>query len=532
MAYTEEQRLFYSKAKEAGWEPEKIKAGIQRLGERAAAQPAPQQVMPDPNDPTRVDHGAAPDPYAQRVEEMNPAMRALMGVGGAVNNLAIGAQQLIPDALTSPEYRADLQRQAEQQKRAMAPLEATTAGQVGSIAGNVGAAIPAGMALAAAAPAGLAGAVGAGVLEGGLMGALAPTTQPGERAENIGYGSAFGGAVPVAGKAVRSLVGEGDEAVKKAAEVLKRYGVNVNTARQEGGALNKAADYIIESTPLLSNQAKKYADVKTDKVRDALFNMLGANAPKTNEEMAKITSTIGGDIGAMSKGKTVPVADIAGGVKDVMKDYKNLLPAQRNPQVMRYASQLTDLSKTKGAKLKGEAYQSIRADMASEAAKAAPEHAKALRGMVKVLDDEFAKTLKPEEAVELAAKKRQYRLAKILSGQDIKEGAMDMTKARAAIERSARKGEVMPAARELLNAADIGIPKIKAGTVASTPGVVAIGTAAVNPAIMAKALGGAGLAKALLSTGGPQRLVNSPLARKATARALKGAMQSELSDED
>jgi hypothetical protein len=507
-----------------------------------AQAPAPQQApepdinslpLPPPSDdPRKQDRGVGA--YEQRVQEMNPFMRALTGAGGAVNGLLIGAKQMIPDSLKSPEQLAQIQQEAEQHKAAMKPLEATTAGQVGSIAGNIGAAIPAGMAAAALAPAGLgvAGAVGAGALEGGLMGALAPTTKPGERAENVMWGAGGGGVVPLAGKGVRALVGQGDEAMSKAAQVLKRYGVNVPLSRQGGGGINKTADYVLENTPVISNFAKNAADTKTDKVRSALFNMVGSDVPKSNDEMAKVVSGLGQDIGNFSKGKVIPVGDIKDGVKGVMKDYKNLLPAQRNPQVMRYAAQLTNLSETKGAKLKGEAYQSIRADMANEAAKAAPEHAKALRGMVKVLDDEFSKTIKPEEAAAFAAKKRQYRLAKILDTQDMKEGAMDVNKARTAIERNARKGEVMPAARELLDAADIGIPKVRPGGVASAPGMAAVGTVLTNPAMMAKALGLSGTAKALLNTGVPQKLANSPLSRKATARALKGILQTELSDGD
>jgi len=489
--------------------------------------------VPEQTDPTKMDHGvqqaAQEKAYADKVANMGQGERALLGAGGAIHGLGIGAQQMLTQ---DPQRSWELEQQAIQQQRAMKPLEATTAGQIGAIGGNVGAAIPLGMALGAMAPAGVAGAIGAGVLEGGLMGAMAPTTKPGERAENIGYGAGFGGAVPAAGKAVRSLVGEGDVAMQKAADVLKRYGVGVSKSKQAGGGLNAASDYMIENTPIMSNIAKGAADKKVDKVRDALFNMLGTNAPKTNDEMAKITADLGADIGAMSKGKAAPVAGIKAGVDDVMKEYRQLLPAQRNPQIMKYAAQLNNISKTPGVRLKGETYQAIRSDMAADAAKAPPEHAKALRGMVKVLDDEFAKVLSPEEATALAAKKQQYRLARILGKQDIKEEAFDITKARTAVEREAKKGAVMPEARELLQAADVGIPKVKPRALTSGPVLATAGTALVNPTLVAKALGGAGLSKLLLNTGAPQRLANSPLLRKATARALKGEMQRELSDED
>lgn len=502
-----------------------------QMGEAIDSYFAQQPAAPAQPDPTRVDHGATPSPYRERIRGMNPAMQALMGVGGAVNNLVLGAQQLIPDALTSPEYRADLARQVAEQKKAMDAVENTTAGMAGSVAGNIGAAIPAGMALTAAAPAGVLGAVGAGVLEGGLMGALAPTTQPGERAENMAWGAGLGGALPAAGHGLRAAVGRGDAPVQEAAKVLERYGVNVSPSRQAGGAINDWSDRLLEKTPVISALARSSADADTDKVRSALFRMLGADTPGSNEEMAGILSRVGGDIGNITKSSSIPVGAIKPGIDEVMKSYKNLLPSQRSPQVLKYAEDLGGLSEIKGARLKGAAYQAIRSDMAAEAAGTSPEHARALRGMVKVLDDQFAKTLSPEDAATLAERKRQYRLAKVLAKQDIKAGGMDVGKARAAIERAAQKGGVMPEARDLLNAADVGIPKIKDG-MATLGGMASASAAVHNPMLMAKALAGAVGAKALLNTGMPQRLANSPLLRTATARALKGAMQRELSDEE
>ena len=152
--------------------------------------------------------------------------------------------------------------------------------------------------------------------------------------------------------------------------------------------------------------------------------------------------------------------------------------------------------------------------------------------MIKALDEQFGKVLSPEEAAALGSKKEQYRLAKALGGVDVKEGTQNLNALRRAVDKANKKGTVMSKAVELLQAADIGIPKISGNDLASTPGMAAIGSLAVNPMILVKALVGAAGSKVLLNTGGPQYLAKSPPAKTATSRALRGALQTDLSDED
>lgn len=486
---------------------------------------APPQASAAPAAPVDSLPGAIQDTLG----EMSGTEKFFAGMGGAFTGMGIGARQLAAGAMGDEQWKEQLRQEAEEHKRFTNPLGDTGAGFTGELAGNIAAAaIPGGVA-GGAARLGLPALMAAEGAAGAGMGALAPTTQEGERAENVALGGVLGGAIPAAGAGIRKLVGQADPAMQQAAKVLEKYGVKIPKADQSPGAISEASKYVMEKAPLLADWSKGRADLKNDKVRDALFKMLGSETPATNEAMTGIVQNLGSQIGAASMGKRIPVEELAPQIKDVMKAYKNLLPSQRNPQILKYGGQLMELSKVPGAKLKGEAYQAIRSDMATEAATAAPAHAKALRGMMKVLDDQFGEQLSEAEASALKKTKEQYRLAKALAKVDIKEGAMSMAKARAAVERAAKRGAVMPEARELLNAADLAIPKISSG--GGIPGIAATAGAVLAPVGALKALTlGAG-ARGVLNTGLPQKAAASRTARGLTAKALRGLNQ-EMIDED
>jgi len=505
------------------------------MQERVSPAAAPvERPAPAPVDPQAGQKAA--------LAEMGMGEKFLAGMGGSAQGLSLGAQQLFANAFQGEDRQKQLMDEVAEHKRMMAPLEDTGAGMAGSVGGNILAAIPVGMLAGAAAPAvagyaGLTGGAaelaaltGAGLTEGGIMGALAPTSKEGERTKNIAWGAGLGGAIPVAGKGVRKLVGETDPVVAKAAETLKKYGISTPKGDIAPGALSKTSDYVLENAPVINNVLKARAGGKEEKVRSALFQMLGKEVPTSGEGMEAIVKELGADIGAATAGKTASIAGAVPAIDDVVSSYSQLLPAQRNANVTKIADQLRDLSQFPGAKLKGEAYQAIRADLGHEAATAAPAHQKALFGLQKALDDEFGKVLSAEEAASLTTKKGQYRLAKALQNVPFKEGEFDLGRARSSVERVARKGKVMPEARELLQAADVAIPKIKTGL---KPGTLAEGAlAAYSLPALAKVLGAGVATKGVLNTGIPQYLAASPLVREKTAQGLRGYIQSELSDED
>lgn len=524
MAYTDEQRQFFAKAKAAGWSDDKIRAGIARLGERAPLAAVSPTQSTDPAAPT------ARSGAEQTVDEMGNLERGLVGAGGALHGLGLGAQQIWADLTGDKEAQERLRGEAAEHKRLMAPVDDTAAGFTGGIVGNAAAAAPLAMGLAATAPATLPGLVLAGGAEGLAMGALAPTTEEGERLENAAIGGTVGAVIPGAGKAVRKFVGEADPVVKRAAETLKKYGISVPKADQAPGYAGDFSKSMLENMPGINNVLAGRAADKEDIARGALFKMLGEEVPTSNEEMQAVVDRIGKKIGDASLNKRIPLKGLGTAVNRARDKYNQLLPSQQDKSILKHMAYLEDLAATPGAKLKGEAYQRIRSDLATEAARSSGEHASALRSLRDALDHQFGKTLSKEEAAAVAKNKESYQLAKALRKVDIKEGRMDLRKARARVEKAAEKAAVMPEARELLEAADVGIPKVKTGLsgAAMTQGALSL----FNPILAAKFLAGGVGTRATLNTGVPQKAASNKVVREATARALKGYTQSELSDED
>lgn len=541
MPYSDEQRQFYVKAKEAGWEPEKIRAGIARIGERAAAAGGQNQApVAAPQAPGAViprGAGTTPQPpsedaYQQALEGTSGMEKFLIGMGGAFHGMGTGAQQIYAGLTGDEAKQEELRAQAAEHKRAMAPVSDTAPGLAGEIMGNVAvAAVPGGVA-GNAARFGLPALMAAEGVAGAGMGALSATTEEGERAENALWGGALGAAIPAGGKVLRKAVGELDPAMKKAAETLAKYGIKTPKADVMPGGLSRASNVLLEKTPIVNKVAASRAAGKSDKVRTALAKMLGeTEMPTSNEAMQDVVEKIGDKIGANTKGARVAYDDIAPGIDAAMKQYNKLPKSMQSPKIRRLANELLSGSQIKGGRalMKGEAYQKIRATLAAEKASAKGANKEAIGGIIKSLDDAFDKAVPAAKAAEHATAKEQYRLAKALRRVDIKGGNLDITKARNAVETVAKRGPVMKEARDLLDAANTAIPKISEGSQAVGMGAGVL--AALNPWTLAKLLGLGVGAKTVLNTGLPQKAAQSEMARQATAKILRGVNQ-ELIDED
>lgn len=489
----------------------------------ASAPPAPNATPPGPPDYSDI-QGYNPN---WLTDDMSGVDKFRAGAGSAFAKLGLGARQLYAKAAGTPEDEARLMAEAQDQRARTEPLEDTGAGFAGNIVGNVAAAAPALL----AAPAGVPALIGAGALEGGVMGALAPETREGERAENMAWGAGIGGAIPIGGVATRKLVGEFDPVLQKAVETLKRYGVKASRGEAAPGALEGTGRKLAQNLPFVSDLMKGTYDKRRGTAAQALFKMLGKEAPTTNDEMALIVKEIGEDLAGVTKGKSADLYGIDTEINKVLSKYDDLLPSQQKAAVTKQANDILDKA-VSGKKMTGEEYQAIRSELGAEAKAAQPNHAKALRGLQKALDERFASTLSPEEAAELTSKKAQYRLANALRSVDIKDGAVDLSRARAAVERTNKKGPVMPEARELLGAVENIIPKGKAGGGQNLGGTVGAGLALMNPAAVMKGLAIGAPMHFALRSGVPQKAASSPLMRKLTAGLLKARTQAELSDEE
>lgn len=534
---TEEQRAFYTKAKAAGWEDAKIKAGLARLAERAAS---PQTALPGnapavPASGVQGTASVAPAPTGAPVDDgtawmnnYNPTQdmsmldKGLAGAGSAFHNLGVGARQLA-SGLTGEDPEA-LRAKAEADRKLQEPLLDTGAGMAGNVVGNIAAAAPlAGL----GAGAGLGARALIGAAEGTGMAALAPETREGERETNMMWGGGIGGAIPLAGAATRGLVGEVDPALRKAREVLKEYGIDTVRGAQAPGVASRTMDAVTRHIPGINTALKSRSDSKRQAATTALFNMMDEVPPSNNQELLDIINRAGERVGNVTRGKSADLYGMDSQINRVLDQYDNLLPSQQQPGVIRTANELLDLSNS-GRPLSGAAYQAIRSDLGAEAATATGGKKSALKGLKDALDRKFKETLSPDEIEQLADAESKYRLANALRNVDVQEGSIDLTKARSAVERKARKGPVLQEARDLLESVHALVPKGNAGI--TTPGAVGTGLALLNPAFIAK---GAALGLPLrgaLATGLPQDLASSQTANTLLSRLLRGYTQSEISN--
>lgn len=454
------------------------------------------------------------------VENYNPAAempapaRFAAGYGGAIPDLVRGAKQIFTG---EDNFEEEKTRRAAMEKLGLA-------GTLGNVAGNIAAAVPATMSASASVPAAMA----VGAAEGGVMGALAPTAAEGQRESNIKWSAGIGGLAPGAGNVARKVVGEVDPALVHAKKILKEYGIKMSPGSTAPGALSTAMDSVTRHIPLVNATLKKGYDKKRGKASDALFDMLGTKTPTNNQELLDVIEAAGENIGKITKGKTADLSGIDNSIYSVLNEYGQLLPGQQSSTIGKLANDLLDISNS-GQGLSGKAYQAIRSDLGAEAATATPSKAGALRGLQRALDEKFKDVLSPDELEKLAGAREKYRLANSLRSLDIKDGKIDLSKARTAVEKKARSGPVMPEARDLLQSVEDLIPKGASGL---TPqGAFGAGMATMAPSVLIKALALGIPTKYALNSGAPQFLANNKTARAAMSRALRGSMQSNLSGE-
>jgi hypothetical protein len=480
-----------------------------------SAQPAPSSAP--------YDDGTAWMENYDPTQDMSGMERFVTGFDKGVTNLGQGAKQLALDTLGIGDAEAR-RKEVEDMKRRDQPLTDTGAGMAGNI---VGSAVPLLPAAAFGGGAGLLTRVGLGAAEGAATAALAPVSEEGERGENMMWGGGFGGALPVAGAVTRGLVGEVDPALKKAREVLKEYGIGTVRGAQAPGVASRTMDAVTRHIPGINTALKTRSDAKRQAATDALFNMMDEAPPSNNQELLDIINRAGERVGNVTRGKSADLYGMDTQINRVLDQYDNLLPSQQQPGVIRTANELLDLSNS-GRPLSGTAYQAIRSDLGAEAATATGARKSALKGLKDALDRKFKETLSPDEVEQLADAEAKYRLANALRNVDVQEGSIDLTKARSAVERKARRGPVMQEARDLLESVHALVPKGNAGI--TTPGAVGTGLALLNPAFIAK---GAALGLPLrgaLATGLPQDIASSKTANTLLSRLLRGYTQTELSD--
>lgn len=525
MPYSEQQKAFYVKAKEAGWAPEKIRAGIIRIGEKeggAAANTPP----PSASQPRMTAGPTWQETYKKDFENMSKADQFLYG-GAAV---PLGWKAAIKQMLGMEG--AD--EEAKNIKEIKNITGSTVAGGAGEFAYNVAPTLlPAGAMARGVTAAGKYGVPAAMAMEGALgagMSALNPTTEEGERAENMMWGGGLGALFPAGGELLRRSIGKVDPMRKAAAETLKKVGVSIPKADEMSGWLGKMSGGILNRTPGTSDIIKHRVAAKQDKVADALFAMLGKDRPQANEGMQEILEDIGEKVGSHYKGTMIHAQDFAKEVSEARTKYA-ALGDLRKPEITKLLDKYHDMTQNPNAVLRGSTYGPVRSELSRLAQKAEGAHAEAYRGLRNAIDKAGDEVLAGKGT--LAAKQAadaKYRLAKQLSKVDIKKGEFDVHKARNYVEKAAKRAPVMPEARKLLDASDLLLPKASGTNLAntSTAAVLALLT---SPQAIATAIGGGLGVRGALNTGLPQQAANSEAMRKLTAAILRGSAPM-VGDED
>lgn len=194
----------------------------QQLAARAPKMPAPPVQASDPNEAARM-----------ATEGMSGWDKAMANVGAGMTNAWQGAKQLggmvgIGPGVTDEEIR-------EKRARDEALAQQTTGGKVLQVVGEAAPQL--------LIPGGAGGGIGRVALQSALAGgagaALAPTTSDESRALNMATGAAFGGALPLAGRALRTgyeYVMPGGARARAAREVQRAVG-------PDSKVLDKLDDY-------------------------------------------------------------------------------------------------------------------------------------------------------------------------------------------------------------------------------------------------------------------------------------------------
>jgi hypothetical protein len=456
--------------------------------------------------------------------EMSGTERFVTGFDKGITNLGQGAAQMIAGLKGDPKLDQQWRDKIAEERKLTQPLMDTGAGFAGNLTGGMVATAPIGGGVKAAS---LPLTVARGVAEGTATGALAPEAEQGERLSNIGLSAGVAGGLPLVGGALRKTVGEMDPALVRAREVLSQYGIKMPEGATAPGALSKSIDSVSRHIPFLNAYLKQGYDEKRDVATDALFKMLGSEKPTNNQALLDVINSAGERVGDVTRGKTVDLGGIEGDISNVLSQYGNLLPSQRSSEIGNIANDLLDIAHS-GQPFSGSAYQTVRSDLGAEAARATPAKAGALKGLKESLDRKFKDTLGPDEIEQLADAEAKYRLANSLRNLDIKDGRIDLSKARTAVEKKARKGPVMAEARDLLSAVEDIVPKGSSGL--SPQGAIGTGLAMTSPLAVGKALVMGVPLRALLSTGKLQKAAGNETIQELTARLLRGLTQSSMNN--
>lgn len=465
MAYTDEQRQFYSKAKAAGWDDSKIRAGLTRLGERAQspqtgvpgqAPAAPGAgVQPAPTAPTGpqgapVDDGTAWMEGYSPTDDMSGGQRFLAGAGKAVSDTMLGGRQRLAELMGDKEAQARLQQEAIGAKGRDEALLNTAGGLTGNIAGYVAPLIATGGKVGAPGVMNALARMGVGGVAGAAQSALTPTTEEGELESNMKFGGTLGAVLPGVGAALRSAPFKAATNLAKDWNPLyytKRLDKRNTAGRLANQVERDQSAAIAQQQTMAAKQAEKARVAQANAVREAglesarkeIANRAGwSTVPKNELELEQALSEVGGKLTASLK----PVRMFAGDAAEkaaarAAKEAKTGLPEAKQLEVL---ANRMNTALNKQGNITGETYQVLRADITEMMKGSSGPYKRALKESLKDLDASLKGAVRdPKKIKEIETLRDQYSVGSKLSRMQFDPSKpMDVNAARKALKKDKR----------------------------------------------------------------------------------------------
>jgi hypothetical protein len=242
--------------------------------------------------------------------------RGLAGVGGAMVNTARGVGQL-----AGVVSRDDI----KEARRLDAPLNATTAGTVGNVVGNLAMLAPTALIPGAATIKG-ASAIG------GVTGLVQPSTSGLEAVTNVGLGAVGGGLGQKVANTIGAVAGRAGNATtqgqKDAARAGASIGMRLTPGKASGSASLQKMEAALESNPITSAGFDAIKEGNQKAIARAAAKSIGETADELSTPViARAEQRIGGVFQSVADKTPVPLdpVQVGGRLRQIAADADGML---------------------------------------------------------------------------------------------------------------------------------------------------------------------------------------------------------------
>lgn len=398
-------------------------------------------------------------------------------------------------------------------------------------------------------------AVGAGM--GAAQGAgEAPemSAVPNEAATGGAIGGALGAALPLAFQAGRRVVSPfpGTPERSRLVDVLRNEGVDLSAGQTSGSRPLQWAESTLTDLPF--GGGRQFTERQGEQFTRAALRRVGTDAPRATPEVIDQTLTrMGNEFDRLATGNTIrPDGQLVQDLGNAMREYASVVgPSMQAPAVQNAVQDIVQVARANGGVIPGEFYQATRSrlDRLARESRTDPQLSGALFEIRNALDDAMERGLAAINSPDLGAwreVRRQYRnflpieRAVTGAGSDVAQGLLSPSQLKNAVagqnKRAYARGDGDLA--DLARAGEAVMrPLPNSGTsqralytaLLGAGGLGAAGMADVDPKVLAGALAGPAIGRALLTRPAAAALGNrvlpgnmSPQAQ-AIAKALVAA---------